>query len=135
MPYVLLICVLGVLPLGCGGPSGPELPDRYPVSGTVKLDGQPLEQGWISFESTDDIAAGNSPSASEIKNGQYELQATVGKKKVVITSPQEFGEADDTGVKATRETIPPRYNTKSTLEVEVKADAENVSNFDDLTSK
>jgi hypothetical protein len=120
--------------VGCGDSGGPPQAPRHTVTGTVKLDGQALNGGTITFESDEDVAAGNAPATAEIKEGAYEVEATVGLKRVVISRKEEYGEADETGVKPTRETIPARYNTSTELSADIKADAENVHNFE-LNSK
>lgn len=132
-PVWLLGCSL--LAVGCGGSDGPPAAERYPVTGTVKLDGQPLASGTISFESEEDAAAGNAPATGEIKDGAYAVESTAGVKKVVISRTEEYGQPDETGVKPTRETIPARYNANSELTADIKPDAENKYDFNDLKSK
>lgn len=72
LPWVIL-CALGSISLvGCGGVK------RLPVSGTVTLDGQPLNGGFLTF--CPDTAKGNTAQISctgPVKEGRYELQ-TVG---------------------------------------------------------
>ncbi len=69
----LSLAGLGALALttvaGCGGVK------RVPVSGTVTLDGQPLNGGWLVF--TPDTAKGNThriSCTSRIKDGRYDLE-------------------------------------------------------------
>jgi predicted RNA-binding protein with TRAM domain len=69
----LSLAVLGALTLtsavGCGGVR------RVPVSGTVTLDGQPLNGGYLVF--TPDTAKGNTARiscTSRIKDGRYDLE-------------------------------------------------------------
>jgi len=69
----LSLAVLGALALtsavGCGGVR------RVPVSGTVTLDGQPLNGGYLVF--TPDTAKGNTgriSCTSRIKDGRYDLE-------------------------------------------------------------
>ena len=63
---------------GCGAPVAP-LPLAN-VTGDVKLDGQPLDNGTISF-STD----GRSPQVFEIRGGKYTGAAMVGSNLVQIS--------------------------------------------------
>jgi hypothetical protein len=87
-----------VIVLGCGDASG--LARRYPVSGEIKYNGQPVETGRIDFKPTD----GNGRAASgEIRNGRYSLMtatpgdgALPGDYKVSITAV----EVDTTELKA-----------------------------------
>jgi hypothetical protein len=69
----LLLAILGAFALssvvGCGGVR------RVPVSGTVTLDGQPLNGGYLEF--TPDTAKGNTARIvgfSPIKDGRYNLE-------------------------------------------------------------
>ena len=72
--FSLAFCTLFCLALtGCGGEK------LQGFSGTVTLDGQPLEKGSISF--TPDASKGNTSGTSTIapiKNGRYELPADQG---------------------------------------------------------
>ena len=67
-----ILCAVGLTSLmGCGGVK------RLPVSGTVTLDGQPLNGGILSF--SPDTAKGNTSQISgnsPVKEGHYELQTT-----------------------------------------------------------
>jgi hypothetical protein len=69
----LSLALLGALALtsvvGCGGVR------HVPVAGTVTLDGQPLNGGWLVF--TPDTAKGNMARiscTSRIKDGRYDLE-------------------------------------------------------------
>jgi hypothetical protein len=58
--------------LGCGG--GPSGPKRYPISGTVKREGIPVDSGSIMFNPTDKGVA----AAALIKDGKYRFTAKDG---------------------------------------------------------
>lgn len=61
--------------LGCGGPPT--------VTGTVTYDGKPINQGTISFSSTD---GSGSPFGATIKNGEYHAKkAQLGTRRVAVT--------------------------------------------------
>ena len=121
-----IVCLLLA---GCG-----DANPRRAVSGTVTLDDAPLEQGSILFSP---LASG--PSAGgEIQQGRYELAGdrgpAPGSYRVEISSWRSTGRVvvnEATG--ATEENlvsaIPPRYNTRSELEVIVKEDGENTFDF------
>lgn len=111
---------------GCGG-NPHDLPPNT-VSGTVMLDGTPIKQGTIVFESPQDIAEGISGSA-EIVDGKYHTTTTTGKKTVRISASVPEGSPDATGVQPMRETVPAKFNTNSKLSEEVKA-GENTIDFD-----
>lgn len=128
LPWFFLVAVTLLAFVGCGSDKRVE-PDRYPVTGTVTLDGKPLKKGDISFESEDDATSGLGSEGTEIIDGKFELEARPGKKTIRISAIEEVGEADETGLKETKETIPAKYNDESTLEEEVKAEGENNFTF------
>ncbi len=132
--FAFMAC-LAVAVVGCGDRG----PTRVAVTGSVKLDGKPVEQGSISFvppEGSDIPAA-----SAEIKAGEYSLPVTSGPavgqyrieirwsrptgKKVKMGSPAPPG----TMVDEVREAVPAKYNTKSTLEREV-SEGDNTLDFD-----
>ena len=89
---VLAIPALVVL-ASCGTDDG--LGKRYPVSGTVKYNGSPLEKGAISFV-TEDMSK-NFGATGTITNGSYTLSmggegdgAQAGKYKVTITAKEDY---------------------------------------------
>ena len=132
------LCLI-VLWMGLGTGCGPGNPlNRLPISGEVKLDGVPLDQGTIQFtpEGKEGVGTGDL-----ITNGTYSLPAEkglpVGKYRVRITAP-EGGEAGinpneppgpTTGQPA-RDRIPPEYNTQSEIVVEVTAGGPNEFSYD-----
>jgi hypothetical protein len=74
--------------VGCGDDTG--LGKRYPVSGTVKYKGAPVEKGTIAFTPVD---AGLRPATGQIDKGSYSLTtlnpgdgAMAGKYKVTVKS-------------------------------------------------
>lgn len=70
-PLAAVLCALGLIPLlGCGDGG----PNRIPVSGTVTMDGKPVNGGVLSF--SPDASKGNTARLSciaPIKEGRYEL--------------------------------------------------------------
>ena len=125
-----LLLLLMVLVAGCG-PSGPQ---RYPVSGTVTFDGQPVADGFITFTPEGDDLA---PDADKITDGKFEFEAQAGRKRVeILANRQPTGGQIDPVMNAVplEQYIPPQYNSESTLSIEVKPDGENHFDFP-LTSK
>ncbi|MEW4563872.1 hypothetical protein AB1K70_15160 [Bremerella sp. JC770] len=130
-----LLCLVAILLVGCSNPNG----HRAPVSGQVTLDGDPLAEGSILF-----TPMGEGPSAGgDIKNGHYDLSQALGpahgKYRVQISAWKPLGktvhdEASARDDEILISIIPAKYNTKSTLEVEVIQDGENTFDFD-LASK
>lgn len=129
--WLALIALSLTCLLGCGSGSQER---TSTVSGTVKLNGEPLAAGTITFESPEDLKVGRASAAAEIKNGHYELKSTPGQKTVRISAPEEFGKPDETGTRNTRELLPAKYNANSTLKKNVTAEGPNQFDFE-LKSK
>ena len=120
------LCFLGMIwGCGVGDPLG-----RRPVSGTVTLDGAPLQEGSISFQPT---GGGTTSSGAVIAQGKYTIPQDKGlppgKYRVVINAVKPgTGTAlahgampgDEEGPPA-EELIPPEWNTESQQFVEVPA--------------
>ena len=66
---------------GCGGSSGPA---RYVVSGKVTFQGQPVEEGEITFQ---DPAAGQVNSGQLGAGGAYSTELQAGKYNVSVAPP------------------------------------------------
>src|SRR5262245_13602942 len=134
MRAVSLGCLTAVLLglLGCGDPQKAE------VSGTVQLDGQPIEEGSIQFipvEGTTGPSAGGT-----ITNGQYHIPrdkgVTVGKNRVELRAFKKTGRKvqDPTGPPGTLaderiQAFPPEFNDKSTVVKDVRTGS-NTIHFD-----
>ncbi|MGE3803419.1 MAG: hypothetical protein AB7K24_01960 [Gemmataceae bacterium] len=104
------------------------------ISGIVKFQGAPVEQGRIQFFTT-----GENPTpqgGAMIVKGEYRVPREHGLKPgkylVRISSPESTGAAgaDDMAPPPTRERIPSKYNTASELTVEVRAGERGEFNFD-----
>jgi hypothetical protein len=108
---------------GCGD-AGPK---TYPVSGTVSLDGRPLEEGDIYFYPLDpNISA----DAGKIQAGQFAFRTKAGKKRVEIRASRVVpGKKTPMGGPMRTEFLPARYNTQTTLAAEVLAQGENRFEF------
>ena len=118
-------CLFVMVPLlGCS--TGPRL---YPVSGTATFDGQPIAQGDILFFPLDKATG---PEVGRIQNGQFQLKAREGKKRVEISAARILPGSKVRGAggePVPEEYIPERYNSQSILEAEVKPQAENSFDF------
>jgi hypothetical protein len=126
------LLVLGAFALvGCGGPT------TVTISGKVTFDGQPVEQGLISFQ---DVEGKVGPAENAITNGEYKVtDMPRGMKKVVITGSRKIGErpayAGDPNspmIPITESYIPAKFNDKTTLTYD--AQKTGTQNFD-LKSK
>ena len=111
--------------VGCWG--GRREEPTYDVSGTVTLDGVPLKDGFINFES--EKPDGQLPGSAKITNGQYATKSRAGTKKITITSEKPTGEKDSGGHDITVNWIPAKYNAESILKEEVTAAGPNKFDF------
>lgn len=108
---------------GCGK-SGAA---KFDVSGTVKYDGQDVEDGFITFVPAD---ASVGPEAGPIKDGKYTAKVVAGKNTVRIQGSRTVpGKKGPMGEDYVGQFIPEKYNDKSELEVEVGV-GKTVHNFD-----
>lgn len=132
--YVILGCsLLLVLGSGCKTKGGRECD----VKGTVKLDGQPMKDGEISF-----ILAGAPPSTMPVKDGAYSGKAKEGELRVEIrafrtpTKKATGGTAVMEGQKSEDKEnyIPDRFNGTSKLTAKVTSGGTNEFPFE-VTSK
>ncbi len=123
---------------GCG--REPASPPRFPVTGSVTVNGEPLEAGRIRFSP---LSGTSTPGTSlGVVNGSYmttvEEGLMEGEYRVEIEAEENLGfNLDDDQAYAERggkplppNPIPPHFNQKSTLEATVIADADNFFEFD-----
>jgi hypothetical protein len=127
-----------VLMAGCAAGERPTH-----VHGTVTIDGEPLEDGFILF-----VPAEGTPGpavSSDIKDGSFAISAEqsvpIGNHHVEIRGRRKTGKQIDavppappgTKIDEWVEAVPPRYHRESTLECEIKL-GDNLLVFD-LTTK
>ncbi len=127
------LCLLGLLLAGCGQQNYPG-PKRYPLSGKVAVDGQPMDWGSISFLPASDGAA--RVSGGLIADGAYsvteEMGPTAGKYRVEIRWGKLTGKKKrdpDSGemFDERKEALPARFHEQSELTAEV---SDKQKNFD-----
>jgi hypothetical protein len=136
---ILAIAALALISAPGCSPDG----RRVAVSGTITLDGEPLESGSILFVP---IEGTMSPSAgSDIVEGDYDVARARGPKagifRVEIRSQRKSGRKVQAPPPAAKgvlaeewiEAVPARYNRESTLRIELQS-GDNPLNFD-LKSK
>ncbi len=120
--------------IGCGKADS----NRGSVSGEVKLDDKPLEQGSILFTPVDGTKG--TVAGGEIKNGKYQLSGekgpALGKNSVAIRAVRKTGKMVQKPMaprgemtEELAEAVAPRFNSSTTLSFEVKPGA-NTGNFD-----
>ena len=124
-----ITCILVVS--GCGQ-SGPKLGS---VTGTVTLDGKPVQGALVTFLSK--AENGSSSFGKTDTNGKYQLEfsterfgAMLGAHEVeIVTKRVNKSEEPDTGAVVQKETIAiPKHYARGALTAEVKAGS-NVCNF------
>ena len=105
---------------------------KYAVSGTVTLNGEPVEHGLIILEPSDGKGP---PDSAAITHGAFDMVATAGEKLVRITATKETDEetlnAMGMPVKKQVDLLPAKYNRQSTLKSKVVDDpGQNKLRFD-----
>ena len=130
----LAFSLLGAV-IGCGGG---DSDGRHAVSGTVTVDGAPVQEGNVNFQP---VAQSTTSAGAVISNGTYSVPQEggllPGKYRVEIYAPvpgtggtlaegalpgEELPEAE--------ELIPPEWNTKSEQTIEVKPEGPFEFDFD-----
>lgn len=118
-----LLVALVVL-VGCN--TGPR---THVVRGTVSLDGEPIEEGEITFTPEGGV---HGPTQGKIKAGQYEFKAVEGMNKVHFSAAKikPGGAKGAAGEPVPEDYLPERYHVgKSKQTAEVKAGGENKFDF------
>lgn len=137
-----LMLLLAVLAAGGCGP-GDAGPARYPVSGTVTLEGQPLASGAIHFVPTD--AKQGALAAATVKDGKFGLTAeggpAVGKHKVRVYADSQIQfdlddvrafdkQSTEEKAKAAQNEVSPEFNDATKLEATISATGPNEFHFE-----
>ena len=111
-----LLMVMAAVMAGCGRSKPPR--QMQPVTGSVTLDGKPLQEGEIYFKKT---AAGE-VDILPVANGQFQGEVGVGTRRVEIYAYHEKEVVPMPGEppEKTRENyIPARYNVQSKLTAQI----------------
>jgi hypothetical protein len=120
------ILILGVLALaaGCG-------PASCSIQGEVTMDGQPVENGLITYKP---ISGEAGQAQAAIKGGKYSIaSATPGTMRVTISVQKAVGKSkvydspDSPERVEYKEIAPERYNTKSELQKDIKRGANTIN--------
>lgn len=83
-----LIC--GSVATGCGGSSGPKLPDPVKVKGIVALDSQPLSNAMVYFVPMGGVEMGTGATGVTDSTGAFELVTVKGRGKQAGAIPGEY---------------------------------------------
>jgi hypothetical protein len=147
LPFLAAGGLLAVV-VGCSGGS-----KFAPVSGVVKLDGQPYGNAVVSFQplgTQENPYPGRGSSAYTDENGRFVLKgdngidgALVGKHRVrimtrgndVVGQDAEGGTPDETPARGELDPIPPEWNALSNVEFDVPPGGTDKANFDITTRK
>ncbi len=138
-----IICVSILALYGCGKSESLE---RFSVSGTVNVDGQPLSEGRISFLPS---AGTNGPTAGgSVQAGKFNIPRNqgpaAGKYRVEIISFRPTGKTviDDQAadsnsqpVAVTEQFLPSQYNEKSTLTADIDKSTASKLSYELVTSQ
>lgn len=102
------------------------LPGMLLVTGTVTLDGQPLDQGRITLisEEAADAEDPDQGQVATISNGTFQLQAAPGRYSVRIQKYQ-YDKKGRNG----KPILPEKYDRKTTLSAEVSKSGLNPLSF------
>lgn len=129
--WLLLLAACGLMPWsGCG-----KSDSRLALSGTVAVDGRPLESGYIQFRP---IEPANHPATgANIVAGRFDIVdrrgALPGTFRVEITASRKttrkVPDASGAMIEAFEQYIPAQYNQQSKLTAEVKAGGPNQFDF------
>jgi hypothetical protein len=131
--FAVAIALLGSALGGCGNPG-----NHAKIHGKVTLDGAPMATGSIRF-----VPAPGTPGAitgGDIKDGQYEIAVAkgpaIGTNRVEIQSMRATGKRihdamlpPDQTAEVFENAVAPKFNSESTLEVQVKP-GDNTADFD-----
>lgn len=118
--------VLAFVIAGCAFIDEDDGKPREAVSGTVTLDGQPLNGGSIVFIPAD--VDTTDVSSAAIENGRFSIPRSegpvTGRHKIrisrVVTSPVNPDAAPGEPSKTAQETIPEKYNNQTVLITEIR---------------
>jgi hypothetical protein len=135
---VCLVVSVVWLGSGCGG----DPLSRQAVSGTVSLNGTPVERGSINFHP---VEQATTSAGAVIEAGKYQIPRDLGlppgKYRVVINAPKPGtgGDVPSDGmpgepVAVAEEMIPPEWNVNSDQFIEVQTGGSTEFNFDVKTA-
>lgn len=127
---IVAFCLFTILFAGCESDGYSEL-GLIDVTGKVTLDGQPLANANVVFESDDKRTASGVTDSAGVYQLMYDSETkgvTPGAKKVRVTIADvgvEGGGVVEGGAPAGKERIPAMYNSQSELKADVSASSKS----------
>lgn len=133
--YIRLVVFVLAMTIGCGTRGTP----LCVVTGTVTLDGAPIEHGQLTFRPSDPHAA---PRAATVLDGRYRVELPAGKMIVEVSSsrPAAGSPTRDMGP-GYEEVVPSRYrgpdsplsivvakSSKNTFTLVLESDGDSLGN-------
>ncbi len=117
------LCISTLCLTGCSS-------DFVTVTGTVTLDGEPLENAFVEF--TPQVDGGSMAYGRTDSQGKYDMMFSMSQKgampgeNIVRITTADVG---DEGAANSREQVPRKYNVESVLRVNVEAGTANAFDF------
>lgn len=135
-PLYSVAAVAALFASGCGD----EGYDLAPVSGVVTLDGKPLAGGVIQYQPLGGESMSPGPGSAGVldSEGRYQLQtqtsprrdgAVIGTHQVRIYSRNAEAPATDVDTNTTPELVPPKYNYRTEISIDVPAEGRDDADF------
>lgn len=124
-PHVIIICVASATFSGCGGTDD----GRVPVSGEVRLSGQPLDRGSIELHplTPDGVLTGGMitegkfeiPAEQGAMPGKYQVRVFASGESIVADPNVPPGPETDTQVSAER--VAAKFNVNSEIQIDIES--------------
>lgn len=122
----LFVLSLMVIAAGCGG--GSSATKMYPVTGTITMDGAPLEGADVILIPA---SGGRAQSATTDSEGKYKTESIPGDHKVGVSKVETTGKAPESSdglapdfskvpPPKTKVIVPAKYNSPATSNLTVK---------------
>lgn len=93
------------------------MPAAYPVTGTVTVDGEPLDEGAICFDPADGKGG---VYGGLIRSGTYEIKVAAGPKTVSILGMKHLGAIGPDGKPMASQFLPQKYTDGTALTATVE---------------
>ena len=130
---------------GCSKSQDYKGAQRYPIKGTVTVDGEPMEMGAIAFMATGSTSTGEKqrPAGARIENGQYDIPEgkgpNDGEYRLIITwdkpTGREVMQPDGTMGPEYKEGLPPKYSNPNETELSLTFPVEGNEKNWELTTQ